>query len=258
MRFELHPPCERLKPFVRHLVISETDAAAVYPVLPDTGVVMGFQYSGRLGYRQRDEQYSLATAGITGLLDSYRLFNNSADTGTILVVFREMGMAAFIRQPVHELFGQSVALEHLFTRQEIADAEERLAGAVGDRERLDIVERFLLDRLVTPAFDPLVAGAVQQIRQLRGNIRIAELVKTLHTSASPLEKRFRRTVGASPKKYAGIVRVRAMITALQEGREQLKTMEYLGAYYDQAHFIHDFKRFTAMTPEEYVRNQKSR
>jgi hypothetical protein len=76
MRFELHPPCERLKPFVRHLVISEADQAAAYPVLPDTSVVMGFQYSGRLGYVQGDEQHSLATAGITGLLDSYRLEGN--------------------------------------------------------------------------------------------------------------------------------------------------------------------------------------
>ncbi len=220
--------------------------------------MMGFQYSGRLGYRQGDERHSLATAGITGLMDSHRLFNNSAGTGSILVVFREAGATAFIRQPVHELFGQSVALEQLFPRQEIADVEERLAGAAGDRERLDIVEGFLLGRLVAPAFDPLVSGAIEQIRQSGGQIRIGELAKMLHTSASPLEKRFRRSVGATPKKFAGIVRVRAVIDALQEGREQLKTMEYLAAYYDQAHFIHDFKRFTAMTPEEYMRRWKSR
>jgi AraC-like DNA-binding protein len=255
MKYAIHAPCERLRPYVRHLVISETDGAARYPILPDTGLVMGFQYAGNLAYLQDDGAHPLATAGITGLLDGYRLFQNVAGTGTVLVVFRETGLAAFVRQPVHELFDLSLSLEHFFPRQAISDTQERLAEARGDRERLRVVEQFLLGGLSVFEPDPLVAGALSSIYSSGGAIRIGELAAKLHTSQSPLEKRFRRYVGASPKKFAGIVRIRKTITALERGRGHLDAMDYLDAYYDQAHFINDFKRFTSMTPKEFLRTR---
>jgi AraC-like DNA-binding protein len=255
MKYQIHAPCERLRPYVRHLVISETDGARKYPILPDTALVMGFQYAGKLAYLEGDGTHPLAPAGITGLLDRYRLFQNGPATGSVLVAFREMGLAAFVRQPAHELFGLSVSVEHLFSRQAIGDMQERLFEARHDRERLDVVERFLLDELVGCEQDALVAEALDAIHRSSGNIRIGELARDLHTSQSPLEKRFRRYVGASPKKFAGIVRVRKMIAALERGRGHLDAMEYLDSYYDQAHFIKDFKRFTSLTPEEFLRGQ---
>ena len=253
MKFETHIPCERLRPYVRHLVISETDGAGHYPIVPDTALVMGFQYSGKLAYLQDDGKHPLAAAGITGLLDQYRIFQNAPGTGSVLVVFREMGLAAFVRQPAYELFDLSVSLEQLFSRQAISDTLERLSEAADDRERIDIVEQFLLAQLMPTDADMLVTAALAAIRQSGGNIRIGELTTALHTSQSPLEKRFRRYVGASPKKFAGIVRFRKMIAALERGRGHLDSMAYLDHYYDQAHFIKDFKRFTSMTPEEYLR-----
>jgi len=255
MKYELHTPCERLRPYVRHLAISETDEAREYPILPDTALVMGFQYAGRLSYRLEGGAHPLALAGITGLLDQYRIFKNGSVTGSVLVVFREMGLAAFVRQPAHELFDLSVSLEHLFSRQAISDTQERLAEAMDDRERLAVVERFLLDELRPVSADPLVSGALAAIYRSDGGVRISELARDLHSSQSPLEKRFRRYVGASPKKFAGIVRLRKMIAALERGRGHLDAMDYLDDYYDQAHFIKDFKRFTSLTPEEFLRRQ---
>jgi AraC-like DNA-binding protein len=249
MRFQLFAPCDRLKPFVRHFVISEAEEAQCYPVLPDTALVMGFQYRGGLTHIRDDIAQPLAKAGITGLLDGYRLFRNQMGTGTVLVVFRETGLAAFVRQPVHELFDQSLALDQLFPRQAIADTEERLAAANDDTGRIRVVEGFLLPHLSPPKTDPLVEAALDHIHRLSGDIRIGELARALHSSQSPLEKRFRRSVGATPKKFAGIVRIKTMITALQQRRDR----HYLDAYYDQAHFIKDFKRFTSMTPEEWLR-----
>ncbi len=251
MRFQLFAPCDRLKPFVRHFVISEADEAQCYPVLPDTALVMGFQYRGGLTHIQNDIPQPLSRSGITGLLDGYRLFRNQMGTGTVLVVFRETGIAAFIRQPLHELFDQSLGLDQLFPRLAIADTEERLAEAIDDAGRLRVVEDFLLAHLSPPKADPLVGAALEQIHRSSGDIRIAELARALHSSQSPLEKRFRRSVGATPKKFAGIVRIKTMIVALQQRR----TRHYLDAYYDQAHFIKDFKRFTSMTPEEWRRGK---
>ncbi|WP_369803585.1 helix-turn-helix domain-containing protein [Mucilaginibacter sp. MD40] len=78
----------------------------------------------------------------------------------------------------------------------------------------------------------------------------------LNISQSPLEKRFRALVGASSKKFAGIVRARHVLNALNKNDQD--TADYLSAFYDQAHFIKDFKKFSSMTPEHYLKMLRQR
>jgi len=251
MSYEIKQPTAALRPYIRHLAISRSETPAQYMVLPDTALVIGFQWSGRLSHIDENSEQVLDTSGVTGLLDSYRVFQNSAETGTVLVVFTETGAAHFLDTPLHELFGQSMSLEHFFTPAKIRETRERLASAGSDPERLKVVERFLLDQLKERAADQLVAGALYHIHQSKGTIRIATLARLLHTSQSPLEKRFRSIVGASPKKFAGIVRAQHMLQALNSNDQ--RTADHLSAYYDQAHFIKDFKKFSSLTPEQYLK-----
>ncbi|MFI5142217.1 MAG: AraC family transcriptional regulator, partial [Bacteroidia bacterium] len=77
MSFKTFIPCDILKPFVKTIAISENEVASSYKVLPDTNIVMGFQYSGNLSYsKDNTKPIPLSSAGITGLIDTYRIFNN--------------------------------------------------------------------------------------------------------------------------------------------------------------------------------------
>ena len=254
MRFQVHLPCNELMPFVKQLIISENEQAAAYTVLPDTALVIGFQYCGRLSYMNEGRENSLSAGGITGLTDTYRIFRNTAGVGSVLVIFRESGAARLLRRPLHELFGQSLSLEHFFPRALLAELEERLAAAASDLSRIRLVESFLITHLQERSPDLLVSRALEFIHRSKGTIRIQELASLLNTSASPLEKRFRAEVGASPKKFATIVRSRHMLNAMENGNQGYA--EYLSSFYDQAHFIKDFKKFTAVTPEQYLKRLK--
>lgn len=66
MKFEARLPCDQLLPYVKHLIISDNENSATYKVLPDTALVIGFQYRGKLSYSDGQETL-LTTAGITGL-----------------------------------------------------------------------------------------------------------------------------------------------------------------------------------------------
>ena len=250
MKFETYLPCDALKTYVKHFIISENNDAKTYKVLPDTSLVMGFQYAGRLAHVQLQSEVSLSTAGITGLMDSYRLFKNTDHTSSVLVVFHETGAAAFVKQPLQELFGESISLEHFFSKAELSATEEKLSIANDDRQRINIIEQLLLKHL-RPVHDALITKAVTYIYQSRGTIRMAELARNLNTSQSPLEKRFRKIVGASPKKFSSIVRIKNVRSLLTQYNYQQAA--YLASYYDQAHFIKDFKTFTGETPEQYIK-----
>lgn len=247
---KLFIPCDALKPYIQSLMVSESGQPQSYTVLPGTSLVMGFQYRGSLAYQQENSAISLATAGITGILKSYRIFENSANTGTVLVIFKEAGAAHFFREPLHELYNESLSLDNLVPREDLSILEEALSGAVTDDERIRLIEQFLLSRL-KPKTDLLVNAAIEQIHLTKGIIRMDDLAEKLHTSKSPLEKRFRQVVGTSPKKFATIIRMKSALITMQS--PLFIPNERLPGYYDQSHFIHDFKKFTGTTPEQYLK-----
>jgi AraC-like DNA-binding protein len=250
MKFDYYTPCEKLTPFVQSLVISESDNENSYKVLPGTNLVIGFQYKGKLSYLSNGEEIALSNSGVTGLQDSYRIFKNTAGVGSVLVYFKVNGAAAFFSEPIHELFRQSLSLDNFILRSELAILEEQLDEAKSDIERIQVVERFLLSRLNQHKPDALVLAAIALIFERHGNIRMGEVAEKLHTSQSPLEKRFRRIVGATPKKFASIIRLKHTLQQFQS-QTSLTSLAYESGFYDQAHFIKEFKNFTGDTPERF-------
>lgn len=256
MKFDFYLPCEKLKPYVERLVISESEEEKVYKVLPGTNLVIGFQYNGSLVHVQEQQQVALQSSGLTGLHDSFRVFKNSTATGSVLVYFRETGAASFFRVPIHELFRESVSLENFMLRSELLVVENQLLEAKTDLARIKVVEDFLLSRLKPVPPDGLVMEALALIHKSKGGIRIKELLEKLNISQSPLEKRFRRVVGTSPKKFASIVRFKHLIEG-HKPQNSLTELSYEAGFYDQAHFIKEFKTFTGETPEKFFANPAS-
>ena len=252
MRFEKIIPTGQLKPYVKYYVISENDVKSEYKVFPSSGLVLGFQYRGQLTSIQQETEDKLTTAGITGISDSYKIFRNSPGIGTILVYFTETGFAQFASHPVNELFNLSISLEHIFDKGIVREIEEKLGAARTDKQRIHIIEKFLLSQLKDIRKDKLIIEAVKIIYQTKGTIRIKDLNEQLFTSQSPFEKRFRKLVGTTPKKFASIVRFNTVLDHLSDSKS-LTDICYENNFFDQAHFIKDFKQYTGDSPEKFKR-----
>ncbi|PZR30356.1 MAG: AraC family transcriptional regulator [Azospira oryzae] len=252
MKFEKHFPTERLKPYINYYVVSENDLEKEYKVFPSSGLVIGFQYKGQLASVTDNTVNQLASAGVTGITDRYKIFRNSAGIGTLLVCFTETGFSHFASHPVNELFRLSLSLDQVFDKRKIAEVEEKLACAATDRQRIKSVEQFLLSQLKDIPTDKLIIEAVKHIHQSKGTIRIKELNQKLAISQSPFEKRFRKVVGTTPKKLASIIRFNSILNNLSEAKT-LTEIGYENHFFDQAHFINDFKQFTGETPERFKR-----
>jgi len=81
MKFDTYIPCDILKPFVKSFAIQETTEESTYKVLPDTGLVVGFQYKGKLSRLQNNTETPLSISGASGLADYSRTFKNSPTSG---------------------------------------------------------------------------------------------------------------------------------------------------------------------------------
>lgn len=252
MKFDKHFPSERLKPYIKYFVVSENEVENEYKVFPTSGLVIGFQYKGKLSTVIGNKEDKLTSAGITGIADSFKVFKNSAGIGTILVYFTEIGFTHFASHPANELFNLSLSLEDVFDKNKVAEVEERLVAASSDQQRIKIVEQFFVAQLKDIHADQLVVEAVKLIYRSKGTIRIKELSERLCISQSPFEKRFRKVVGTTAKKFASIVRFNTVLDNLNETKS-LTEICYENNFFDQAHFIKSFKQFTGDTPENFKR-----
>ncbi|MFH6982519.1 helix-turn-helix domain-containing protein [Marinoscillum luteum] len=250
MKFDRHPPTERLKPYIKYFVVSENELGSEYKVFPSSGLVIGFQYKGQLSAMNGKQEDRLSTSGITGISKSYKTFKNTPNIGTILVYFTETGFTHFASHPANELYNLSLSLADIFDQGVTKEVEEKLFSATTDLQRIQIVEAFLLSQLKDIQADRLIVEAVKLLCQSQGTIRIQELLEKLHISQSAFEKRFRKVVGTTPKKFASIIRFNAVLDSLNEDKS-LTEICYEHHFFDQAHFIKDFRLFTGDTPEQF-------
>ena len=252
MKFDKYFPIEKLQPYIKYFVVSENEFESEYKVFPSSGLVIGFQYRGQLATIKSNSENKLKSAGVTGISDSYKIFKNSAHIWTVLVYFTEIGFTHFATHSANELFNLSLSLDDVFDKNKVEEVEEKLALARCDDKRIKVIEQFLLSQLKDIETDKLIIEAVKLIYQSKGAIRVKELNEKLFISQSPFEKRFKKLVGTTPKKFASIVRFNSVLDSLSSAKS-LTEICYENNFFDQAHFIKDFKQFTGDTPEKFKR-----
>lgn len=249
-RVLVQAPCEALRPLVRRFLVVESVTAHGDAHLPDTGCVAAFRFRGMC---RLDGAAEAPRSAITGLWDTVRRHSHSGDHAAVIVAFTPTGAAAWLRQPLEEIGNTTVDLEEMVGRRAGLDRlEDRLAGAANHAERIRLVEDLLLAQAGAAQAgaaqaDPLIDAAVALIEQTQAGMRIGELTRRIGLSQSALERRFRRVVGASPRRFASLVRLQNVLRLRATGAG-LTTIAHAAGYSDQPHFNRDFKRFTRVAP----------
>ncbi len=101
----------------------------------------------------------------------------------------------------------------------------------------------------------IVEYLIKEINENKGNLSVAEVINHLGYCHRYTDRVFKSSTGFSIKKFANIIRLQEAVQYLKAGEEN-EIYESLG-YYDQAHFIHEFKRFTSLTPSKFKKILKT-
>jgi AraC-like DNA-binding protein len=242
-------PGARLAPHVDRFVIVESSVEATRVLLPEVGLVLGVRYAGASSLIDGERATRLANIVLTGVLGAARTMRTHAGGGIALAMFRPAGAARFFRTPLHELFGATVGLDALVARAEVERLGNALTAARDHAGRVAVLEAFLTARL-DDGGDPIAAAAVRAIEAARGSLRIASLADGLGISQDPLEKRFRRAVGASPKQLAQLCRIKHAIALGQRGATWSRVAHEAG-YADQSHFNREFRAVIGASPTRF-------
>ncbi len=197
---------------------------------------------------------ALARAIVAGPYVEHFLID-AQSLGPILGIhFKPGGAYPFLPIPIRELQNAHVCLADLWgDYTEIVS--DQLAAARSPSALFAIMEAALLLRFNHAALPhPGVTRAIELLRHRHAPNSITHLADHIGLSQRHLLRVFEASVGLSHKQFTGIIRFQQILHKLQRASTpHWQALLGESEYFDQAHFIHDFRRFTGMTPSTYLR-----
>jgi AraC-like DNA-binding protein len=191
---------------------------------------------------------------LLGAQSQARLIQTSAPTAVIGAHFKPGGAFPFLPPPAGEFHGAVVPFQEVWGRT-AQDLRERLLEDRRPVARLRILERFLLDRVVRPfAPHPAVAFALGELQAaVPGAATVAEVTDRTGLSQRRFIELFTGQVGLTPKVYFRLRRFQQALRRLEtRTTDDLASLALDCGYYDQAHFNHDFKAFSGLSPTAFL------
>lgn len=198
------------------------------------------------------------TVTVAGAHSCSLLLDTSKPFSVIAAAFEPGGGFPFFNLPADELRNTSVPLD-LLPGRDSRLLQERLLEADSTPARFRILEAFLLARLSGGAArSPGVRYALNAFGRSCPPPRVACVADRIGWTARRLIARFREEVGLTPKIYSRVARFRQVVASL-DGSDNADWADVALScgYFDQAHFIHDFKEFSGVTPSAYLRERVS-
>ncbi len=231
-------------------------AARVDRIVPDGCPELIVHYGARFREIKDGQGGSLQPRSIlAGQLTQPLELQATGAAGMVAARFWPAGAFRFFRQSMTELVNERVALDALC--HGTPTLEERVASARTDRERVQSLSDFLMQQLARqrPAREvETVERCVQSIRSSAGQISLDRLARLANLSARQVERNFQRIVGLPPKLLARILRFHRVLGRL-ESQEPWALVALQAGFFDQAHLVRDFKRFSGQPPTDYLHKE---
>jgi AraC-like DNA-binding protein len=254
MNYKVYTPSPELQSFVKcfwTLEEERQEQPVKQRIVPDGCMEMIFHYGDP--YKQYFEDGSSIIQPGSFVFGQITKFIEIAPTGVSGIVsarFLPEGLMPFLPIPVVSLENRAVSIVDLFGEKG-KTLEDEVTEARDNGHRIKLIEAFLLSLPVNPQIvDEIARSCVEEIFESGGQLGVIALADKTHISRRNIERRFTQAIGMSPKQLSRIVRLQATLKMLQQKQfTTLTSLAYENGYYDQAHFIKDFKEFTGISPK---------
>lgn len=262
MIYNTYPPSPDLDGFVKcywTLDAPVENKPEKQRIVPDGCMEMIFHYGDRYRQYTEDGNFIIQPACfVFGQITSPLDIEPSGHTGIFAVRFYPDGFTPFINSSIQVMANKAVPLQELFGADGLSLEQSVLDESTAEG-RIQCIESFLLEILTSAEnIDRIAKSSVEFILKLNGKLSVDELAAELNINRRQLERKFAATIGLSPKQLSKVIRLQSVLKMMAAKEfTSLASVAYEGDYYDQAHFIKDFKEFTGLSPKQfYAHNLK--
>lgn len=224
-------------------------------VIPTESIQLMFHYRNPFVVYHSDTVIAKQPRSIiSGLCDSFSDVTTNGQAGVVFISFFPAAACHFFRFPLSEIENRSIDMVDV-VGQEIRQIEELLYLAGSFKERVSIIEKFLLNSYspVSLSDSMLVQKGIEIIKISKGELSAADVSKMLSTTSKTLERKFSHYLGKTTKQMIKLLRFQGVLQDISTNKNcSLTEYAHNNGYFDQSHFIRDFKHFSGFTPGEFV------
>ncbi len=259
MEYQTFEPSQALTTLVKCYWILESPKEEVPEkqiIVPDGCIEMVFHFGDLYKqYTENGNSIIQPRCFVIGQLTKPLEIQPTGDTGIFSVRFHPNGFLPFASIPIKEMENKAISLEKLFGTDG-KGLEQNILKASATTERIKLIESFLLNRLSdNETIDRIIKSTVETILTANGQLSVDELSRQTNINRRQIERKFSSAIGLSPKQLSKTIRLQTTLKMLLNNQfTSLTFLAYENEYYDQAHFIKDFKEFTGYTPKEFYGN----
>lgn len=255
------PPRHELSEYVKHIWVFESSGGLseeeTQIIVPNGSAKMMLYYKGRFTGRVGDRAFSVPDHKlfVLGVSDRPTIaeFDRNQAFGCICVEFHPAFAYRMLAVPQHELRNTLVHFGDLIAPAASRIMEERMYMTPDPAHKAMLLQDDLAAALALTERDAKFEYGVSAIWNSRGRMLITELSQDMGHGDRWLRAKFAERLGIGPKTFASIVRFQSCFQALlRDKRSFLENGHYYDFYYDQAHFIKEFKRFMGLPPAKYA------
>ena len=257
MRYREFPVDDALAPYVRQIWLLECEGPALFGgperIVADGVVEAIFHYRRPFTMRfSGADAVAQPVSLLVSQISRYVEIQPAGAGGFVSVRFHPWGAHHFFAVPMREVGDRATPADEVWPRGEVREVEERVAAAATDEERIAALQAFLRRRLAAHRKQD-VSPLVRALWRTRAPLRIDRIAGSLGISQRRLERTFAAALGMTPKHLTRLARfLRACRRLRHAPGARLTRLAHDAGFYDQAHFIHEFRDFAGMTPGEFA------
>lgn len=190
---------------------------------------------------------------VSGAHSKFVVIDTASQASTVGVHFKPGGAYPFLGLPASELRDVDVPLDALWGGRAI-ELRDRLLEVETPKARFGVLEQALLAQMARPlAHHPAVAFALKEFQGVPHARRVSDVSDRTGLSQRRFIQVFSEEVGLTPKRFCRVRRFQEVLGLVKrEQRIDWGKIALECGYFDQAHFIHDFRTFSGLTPTAYL------
>lgn len=263
MRYETFEPGDALRSLVKcywTLEVPAENNADKQRIVPDGCLEMAFILGDDIKRFTSGSEFIIQPrAMVLGQTIEPFYIQPTGYVNTFAVRFYPYGFANFVNISIKDLANKETPIIGLFEATEARELDQEIIHARDTQQRIDIIETFLLNKLKQrTTVDNIVRSTIDTLFSSNGNSSISEILKENLSKRRQLERNFIKHIGVSPKQLGKVIRMQAALKMmLNDKARTLTQIAYENEYYDQAHFIKDFKEFTGISPKDLLGDRQN-
>jgi AraC-like DNA-binding protein len=257
--YTIAPPIE-LAEYIQFFWVLEGSASTQKPfhhrVLAESAPEWIFYCKGQFEvYGTGTGQQKTPLSCLSGQMQNFKKLYTSSDFCLFGVYLFPYAIPAIFGLPAHELSDQTVDTRTLLGLEGQV-LEQKIYEAPDYNRRAVFISQFILKQLVkSKETQSPVFTSIRKILFSSTALSIPALADDCFLSRRQFERKFIHYAGYSPKQFQRIARFNAVVKGFEKQPGSLTELAQNCGYYDQSHFIHDFRLFSGYSPKSFFIHQ---